>query len=121
MNSERIQQLSPQALIELARESHGTEYLDHFERFCLAVDCAADHIIMTDPDGVIIYANHAAEVTTGYSVDEMVGQTPSLWGRQMSREYYETLWGTIRDKKQHYYGEVQNKRRMERCMTLRFT
>lgn len=79
------------------------------EKFQMALDQSFDHMIITDADGKILYANAAAEHLTGYSRKEMVGQTPGLWGRQMPAEFYRDFWNTIRLHKQVFAGEVVNK------------
>lgn len=81
------------------------------EKFQQAVDASFDHMVITDADGVILHANHAAEVLTGYTKKEMLGLRPSLWGRQMPKAFYETLWQTIKTEKQGYAGELTNKRK----------
>ena len=80
-------------------------------KYKLAVDNSSDHIILTNVNGVIIYANRAAEDTTGFSVSEMVGQTPALWGRQMPQEFYKKMWHTIKEEKKPFLGEVTNRRK----------
>ncbi|EKD24369.1 MAG: hypothetical protein ACD_81C00037G0006 [uncultured bacterium] len=82
-----------------------------FEKFKLAVESASDHIIITDLDGRVIYANKAAENITGYSRAELVGNRPSLWGKMMSSEFYKDLWETIKTKKKVFVGEITNKRK----------
>jgi PAS domain S-box-containing protein len=82
-----------------------------FEKYKLAVDGASDHIIITDIDGRIMYANKAAEEITGYSREEMVGNRPTLWGRQMPPAFYEQLWRTIKEEKKAFSGEVINRRK----------
>lgn len=86
-------------------------HAEQLELFALAVRYAADHIIITDSAGRILYANIAAERLTGYSFDEMRGATPALWGRQMGREFYGRLWQAIRDRKEQFIGELRNKRK----------
>lgn len=81
------------------------------QQFKRAVDDASDHIIITDPDAKIIYANRGAERTTGYSVKEMVGKTPALWGKQMPKEFYERMWHTIKIEKKSFVGKVKNRRK----------
>lgn len=80
-------------------------------KFRLALDQSFDHMIITDADGKILYANVAAEKVTGYSRVEMQGKTPALWGRQMSREFYGDFWDMIRMKKKVFEGTVKNKRK----------
>lgn len=73
-------------------------------------DVLADHVVVTDAEGNIIYANKAAEKHTGYSFSEMIGKTPGdLWGGQMSKEFYEKMWEQIKRFKIPYAGEVENK------------
>jgi PAS domain S-box-containing protein len=83
----------------------------NLETFRLAVECSSNHIIITDVQGKIIYANRAVEKITGYSQQEIIGQTPKLWGGLMEEAYYEQLWHTISVKHQAYYGQVKNKRK----------
>lgn len=84
---------------------------EELQKFRQAVDTSFDHTIITDIDGRVIYANHAAEVLTGYSQEEMLGKTPALWGKQMPREFYETFWRTIKTEKNGYAGELTNRRK----------
>jgi PAS domain S-box-containing protein len=81
------------------------------EKFKLAVDGASDQIFITSPKGTILYVNKAAEKITGYSVEEIIGKTPRLWGGQMPAEFYEKLWDTIKTKKQTFRGEARNRRK----------
>lgn len=55
-------------------------------------------IIITDLDGVIEYANPFFETMTGYSQDEIIGNTPRLLrSGHTDRITYEQLWSTITD------------------------
>lgn len=87
------------------------EVTGNLEKFRLAVEGASDHIIITDKEGVIVYANKAAEDTTGYTRTEMIGKRPSLWGKQMPEEFYRRMWRTIKEDRTSFYGEVANKRK----------
>ncbi len=80
-------------------------------KFKLVIDNTSQHIIITDIDGIIIYANHAVEIITGYSINEVIGQKPSLWGMQMPTEFYTDLWKTIKVDKKTFSGEITNKRK----------
>lgn len=84
---------------------------DEVAKFRLALDQGFDHVIITDGEGVILYANAAAEKMTGFNRVEMQGKTPALWGRQMSREFYADFWDTIRLKKKVFEGTVTNRRK----------
>ena len=56
----------------------------------------SNHVILTDSNGRIIYANKAASDMTGYSFDEMHGQTPRLWGGLMPGLFYKDLWTLLK-------------------------
>jgi len=99
--------------IEKVQESNDLADVTRNEiaKFRLALDQSFDHMIITDADGKILYANVAAEKMTGYSRVEMQGKTPALWGRQMPKEFYGEFWDTIRMKKKAFEGMVKNKRK----------
>lgn len=80
-------------------------------KFRVAIDQSFDHTIITDAEGKILYANAAAEQATGFSRVEMQGKTPSLWGRQMDRVFYEEFWDKIRRRKEVFEGLITNKRK----------
>lgn len=69
------------------------------------------HIILTNVDGTILYANQAASKITGYAIDLMIGKTPSLWGMQMDSEYYKNMWETIKVSKKEFSGKINNRRK----------
>ncbi len=77
----------------------------------LSMDNAFAHIIITDKNGRILYANKSAEKITGFSKEEMMNNTPSLWGKQMPQSFYKNLWKTIKDEKKNFAGEILNKRK----------
>lgn len=82
------------------------------ELFMLAVQNTSNHIVLTDIDGRIIFANKAAELLTGYSLEEMRGQTSRLWGGLMDKSFYATLWDTIKIKQKPFVsGKVFNRRK----------
>lgn len=76
--------------------------------FKVAVDNMSNHLIFTDIDGKIVYANKAAEEMTGFTFEEMKGQTPRLWGGLMDKSLYDDLWKTIKIDKKPYKGEIIN-------------
>lgn len=72
-------------------------------------DFVADHVVITDEHANILYANRAAEQNTGFSAGEMLGKTPGdLWGGRMPREFYDSMWRTIKGEKKPFVGEVRN-------------
>lgn len=70
-----------------------------------------DQVVVTNPDGVILYANSLVEEITGYPLAEVIGKTPALWGKQMPAEFYAALWHQIKDQKQSACVVVENRRR----------
>ncbi len=81
------------------------------EKFKLALDNISDNVIITDPEGIVVYANKAVEHVTGYKPEEAVGKkSGALWKKPMPREYYQNLWGTIK-KKKIFSSEIQNRRK----------
>ena len=90
---------------------HATSEL---RKFKLALDGVNDHVIITDPEGIILYANPTVESITGFSYTDIVGKKAgdaNLWGGHMSKEFYKKLWNTIKVDKMTFSGEVKNKRR----------
>ncbi len=69
-----------------------------------------DQVVVTDKDGVILFANEATERATGYPMSRIVGERPSLCGQQMPREFYQQLWREIRDEKRAVAVTVRNRR-----------
>ncbi len=56
------------------------------------INYSATHTIITDTHGRIVFANQAAQDITGYTLSEMLGQTPRLWGGMMTKKFYAELW-----------------------------
>lgn len=75
-------------------------------------DLLADHVIITDEHANVLYANKAVENNTGFPLSEVIGKNPAdLWGGNMSKEFYEKMWHTIKMEKKPFVGEVQNIRK----------
>ena len=84
---------------------------EELNKFKLAVDSSFNHIVITNADGIILYANKAAESVTGFSFEEMRGKTPALWGKQMPADFYKEFWRVIKEEKKPYLGEITNRRK----------
>jgi PAS domain S-box-containing protein len=95
----------------LALQETAEHEAEELRKFRAAVDNSPIHTIITDADGIILYANDAVEKTTGFTAGEIYGQTPRLWGRQMSKDFYEHLWKTIKTDKKVFSGEIINRRK----------
>lgn len=82
------------------------------EKFKLALDNASDYIVITDPDGIVIYANKGVEKITGYTVGESLGKKSGvLWKKPMPPEYYKNLWDIVKNQKKVFIGQIQNRRK----------
>lgn len=68
-------------------------------------------VIITDKNGHILYINPEVERATGYSAKEIIGQTPAIWGNQMTPEFYNEMWYQIKDEKRAYVVKVTNRRK----------
>jgi two-component system, cell cycle sensor histidine kinase and response regulator CckA len=80
-------------------------------RLASALDQAAEAVMMTTVDGVIIYVNPAFERITGFPAAEAVGQTPRiLRAERVDRSVYHDLWQTIL-KGQVWRAEITNRAR----------
>lgn len=77
----------------------------------LAVDDSLIHTVITDINGRILYANEACARITGYSIQEILGNTPRLWGGLMSQSFYEKLWRTIKTERKPFTSKVTNRKK----------
>lgn len=84
------------------------------KKFQQAVEHSSDQIVITDTDGIVVYANRAVEKVTGFTKNEIIGKkagSPTLWGGLMDASFYQSLWETIKVKTQTFEGEIRNKRK----------
>jgi len=77
----------------------------------LALESAANAILITDAEGHIDWANEAFEKLTGFSLDEVRGENPRLLKSNRNPEsLYKNLWDTI-SRGEIWHGEIVNKKR----------
>jgi len=68
-----------------------------YERLAKAVEHAAETIMITDPQGVILYVNPAFEKITGYTSKEAIGQNPRvLKSGKHDDGFYRKMWETLK-------------------------
>ncbi len=78
----------------------------------VAFDQMDDHVVITDHNANIIYANQAVEKHTGFKIWEVLGKNPGdLWGGRMTKEFYQQLWYRINIEKKTFVGKVENQRK----------
>jgi two-component system cell cycle sensor histidine kinase/response regulator CckA len=93
-------------------ESVTRHRLEQMNRLLIqALESAGDGIILTDLHGVILKVNQALENLTGYSRQELLGQTPRLLKSSVhGPEVYARMWQTILARRS-WQGELTNRRK----------
>ncbi|MEK7667961.1 MAG: PAS domain S-box protein [Gemmatimonadota bacterium] len=81
------------------------------QRLSQAFNEAADCVIVTDADGIILWVNDAFVRVTGYAKAEALGKTPRILKSEVQEaDFYADLWRTIRSG-EVYRGMLVNRRR----------
>lgn len=76
-----------------------------------AMDQAGESILITDPRGIIEFANPAFLKLTGYSREELIGHsTRILKSGEHDAEFYRDLWDTI-TRGEVWTNRIQNRRK----------
>lgn len=76
------------------------------------LDSINESLLVTDEDGIILFANEVAAQRTGYSVEEIIGKTPGeLWGNQNDKSFYENMWRTIKIEKKPFSARMTNRKK----------
>ncbi len=80
-------------------------------RLAAAVDQLSESVMITEPDGSIVYANPTFERISGYTRAEVMGKNPRIWksGRQDAR-FYAGLWTTLKEGRT-WRGRFINRRK----------
>ncbi|MEN6587974.1 MAG: diguanylate cyclase [Sulfuricella sp.] len=73
------------------------------------IESAAEGIMVTDAQNMIVSVNPAFEKSTGYSAQEAIGESPSLLhsGRH-DESFYQEMWAAL-DKQGQWQGEIWNR------------
>lgn len=112
---EKTKRVMLNVLEDVQEERSRAESLaSELEKFKIALDGTSDHVVITDSNGIALYANAGLKRITGFSPEEVLGKkvgTKELWGGKMSQEFYEDLWRTIKIEKKPFVGEITNKRK----------
>ncbi len=76
-----------------------------------ALEAAANGIVITNPNGIVEWANATFSDMTGYARDSVIGQNMNLLkSGQQDKAYYNQMWQTIRSG-EVWSGEIINKHR----------
>jgi|GEM_PF-1212056 len=93
---------------DVTSRKHGDE---ERARLKMAVDQAAESILITEPDGRIVYVNPAFERITGYGREEVLGRSPGILGSgKHDRAYFGSLWKTI-SRGEVWSGSITNRKK----------
>jgi diguanylate cyclase (GGDEF)-like protein/PAS domain S-box-containing protein len=85
-------------LVSLREPEPAAQSRDHLEQLIARLAGSPEPAMITTASGLIAYANPAYEALTGYRLDELVGQGPSLLKSGLHPpEFYQTLWQTLND------------------------
>ena len=81
---------------DLQRQSAALDKTNAELRIAAAAFNAQEGMIVTDTKGVILSANRAFVSLTGYTMEELVGQTASLFrSRRRDAEFYQSMWNSV--------------------------
>lgn len=110
---ERIEKDYIAQSIELANEKNVLwQQRDQLRIFKTAVEQSGEMMILTDPEGIVLWANQATERVTGFSIGDTIGHKAGvLWGKLMDDDYYKKMWTRIKDEKKLFVSEIQNHRK----------
>ncbi len=76
-----------------------------------AINQSSETVVITDPDGNIVFVNPAFERRTGYSKEEAIGRNPRfLKSGHHDLSFYQQMWNTIIGG-QTWQGEFINKKK----------
>jgi PAS domain S-box-containing protein len=80
-------------------------------RLAMAVEQAAETVVITDIQGTILYANPAFEKTTGYTCVDALGQNPRLLkSGKHDAGFYRRIWETLK-RGETWSGHFTNRRK----------
>jgi len=84
---------------------------EEYQRLVIAIEQAAESIMITDVENRIQYVNPAFERVTGYDREEVLGKKPSiLHSGKHDAAFYREIWTTLMSGKS-WHGHFVNKRK----------
>ena len=102
----------PVRFIGIARDITQQRATEERLKQAMAVfECTHEGVLITDHTNTIVHINPAFSHITGYSEDDVLGQTPRIFksGRHSS-EFYQSMWKTL-DSNDQWSGEIWNRRK----------
>ena len=111
----------PIALCGIAEDITRRRHQEHeLRRLASAIDQAAESIMITEPDGTIVFVNPSFEKITGYRRDEVIGKKPRILKSGVhDAAFYRDLWDTL-SAGRTWTGQITNRRKngrhyVEKC------
>ncbi len=99
------------ALEFIAREDHRRRAEAQIRQLSRVVEQMDDIVTITDVSGVITYINPSFERQIGYTLAEVVGQTPRIIKSGLETSgFYTRMWATIL-RGESYQGEICNRKK----------
>lgn len=72
---------------------------------------SAEGVMITDRDNKILMVNRRFSEITGYSADEVAGNTPSILNSgQQDKAFYSNMWRSLTNRGE-WHGEIRNRRK----------
>ncbi|UPK38097.1 EAL domain-containing protein [Bradyrhizobium sp. 186] len=83
---------------DLQRQSEALDKTNAELRIAAAAFNAQEGMIVTDTKGVILSANRAFVSLTGYTMEELIGQTARLFrAHRRNAEFYQSMWNSVKN------------------------
>jgi diguanylate cyclase (GGDEF)-like protein/PAS domain S-box-containing protein len=87
------------------------QHLRQLRQSAAVFESSGEGVIITDPEERIVAVNRAFTAITGYSEDDVLGETPRLLSSGLQDEaFYRTLWESLREA-DFWQGEMWNRRK----------
>ncbi len=84
---------------------------EHLRQAAVVFDCTREGVLVSDRNGVIVHVNRALVEITGYTPQEVLGQSPSMFksGRH-GPAFYQDVFESLKNTGQ-WHGEIWNRRK----------
>jgi diguanylate cyclase (GGDEF)-like protein/PAS domain S-box-containing protein len=96
---------------QIAISVYSAQTVEQLELQRVALESAANAVVVTDRQGIIRWVNPAFSRLTGYGADEIAGKTPRILKSGSHGEgFYRQMWSTLLAR-ETWHGELYNRRR----------
>ena len=84
---------------------------EHLRQAAVVFDCTRERVLVSDRNGLIVHVNRALVEITGYTPQEVLGQSPSMFksGRH-GPAFYQDVFESLKNTGQ-WHGEIWNRRK----------